>query len=203
VQSVEDERDERCERLEGLLALLCDVLSQTPIAGRYWMWGGVLLGWAREGRLLAHDVDADFNYRVEDEQRLQASLPALLQAGFRIARRFPNTEERPTEWALSAQGVMFDFFAVEIEDQRLRWSSYGCHREPPTPLGFVQNICEIRAWPLEEFEFLGRRWLKASDHEAELSDVYGEWRTPDPHWDYMHGRAIVERRPWDPSRHLL
>ena len=28
---------------------LNDVLEATPMAGRYWVWGGLLLGWAREG----------------------------------------------------------------------------------------------------------------------------------------------------------
>ena len=37
------------------------------------------------------------------------------------------------------------------------------------------------------------------DHEAELEALYGDWRTPDPGYDYMCSPAIVRRYPWDPS----
>ena len=30
-----------------------------------------------------------------------------------------------------------------------------------------------------------------------------DWRTPDPGYDYMRGPAIIECRPWDPSRYRL
>jgi hypothetical protein len=85
----------------------------------------------------------------------------------------------------------------------MQWSNYGTNTDPSSPYGYVQNVCEIPALPLEEFHFLGRYWLKPADHEAELTAIYGDWRTPDPDYDYMRGPAIIERRPWDPSRYLL
>jgi len=42
------------------LLRLHDVLADTEISGRNWVWAAMLLGWAREGDLLAHDRDADF-----------------------------------------------------------------------------------------------------------------------------------------------
>ncbi len=42
------------------LQLLNDTLAAHGLAQSYWLWGGVLLGWAREGAPLAHDRDADF-----------------------------------------------------------------------------------------------------------------------------------------------
>jgi hypothetical protein len=196
-------RDAR-ERQAARLRRLHDALASTPIAGRYWVSGGVLLGWAREGHLLSHDaLDADFNYRAEDAQRLEASLPALVDAGFRLARRFPNIDDQPTQWVVDLDEAIFDFFCVQIEGDRLRWSSYGTNTDPTSPHSHVQNICEIPALPLEEFAFLGRHWLKPVDHEAELTSIYGPWRTPDPNYDFMRGPAIVERRPWDPSRYQL
>ncbi|MGA2470388.1 MAG: hypothetical protein ABSG64_06825 [Solirubrobacteraceae bacterium] len=186
------------------LRRLHDALAPTPISGRYWVCGGVLLGWAREGQLLSHDaLDADFNYRSEDAERLEASLPALLDAGFRLARRFPNVDEVPTQWAVSLDDAIFDFFCVQISGERLRWSNYGTNTDRSSPHTHVQNICEIPALPLAEFRFLDRYWLKPDDHEAELTSVYGDWRTPDPGYDYMRGPAIIECRPWDPSRYRL
>src|SRR5689334_2771579 len=53
----------RTRNFEDDLRLLNDVLAATEFGPRYWVWGGMLLGWAREGRLIAHDIgDADFAY---------------------------------------------------------------------------------------------------------------------------------------------
>ena len=60
-------------------------------------------------------------------------------------------------------------------------------------------MCEIPAQPLEDVAFLGRTWLKTRDHDAELTALYGNWRVPEPGWDYLSGPAIVEPGPWDPS----
>ena len=70
----------------GDLRRLNDVLSHTSLAARYWVWGGMLLGWARDGSLLAHDtkhLDADFGVLAEDEERFDTAVPVLERAGFR------------------------------------------------------------------------------------------------------------------------
>jgi hypothetical protein len=172
-----------------------DVMARTPMAERYWFSGGALLGWAREGRLLTHDaLDVDFHYLAQDEDRFEASLPILAREGFRTSRRFPNVraEVEPTQWALSCEDAIFDFFRIEECDGHFRSRSYGGLGVKPT-----ENILALPAQPLEDFEFLGRRWLKPADHDAELTALYGSWRIPDPHFDYMQGCAIVQRRPWD------
>ena len=47
------------EEMIADLQRLNDVLATTPIANRYWLFGGLLLGYAREGSVLGHDaVDA-------------------------------------------------------------------------------------------------------------------------------------------------
>jgi hypothetical protein len=192
------------ERQAERLRLLHDVLATTPMSGRYWMFAGTLLGWAREGQLLGHDCDdADFMYRTDDEERLQASFPALAQAGFRLARTFPGVGQPPTQWALSYENAIFDFFAAEFRGDRLRYHSYGTNADPAHPHSHLQNVSELPASPLEEFYFLGRWWLKAADHDAELTGNYADWRTPEPGWDYMRGPSIVERRPWDPTRYEI
>jgi hypothetical protein len=33
--------------------------------------------------------------------------------------------------------------------------------------------------------------------------MYGDWRTPDPEWNYMRGRNIIATHPWDPSTYRL
>ena len=52
---------------------------------------------------------------------------------------------------------------------------------------------------LVPIEFLDRVWLKSEDHELELEHEYGDWRSPDPDWDYMRAHNIIGRAPWNPE----
>lgn len=181
-------------RLTVSLQLMHDVLAHSPIAGRYWVNGGMLLGWAREGALLGHDChDVDFFYRREDTERLEASFPLLEEAGFRLALRFPSVHGDATEYSFRRDGAKFEFFRAELIGDQLSYWHYGFADTP------VANEARIPAQPLEQFYFLGRSWLKPRDHEAELTTMYGDWRTPDPGYDYMRSPAIVASYPWDPS----
>jgi hypothetical protein len=183
--------DEQLKRLRAFH----DVMARTPMADRYWFSGGALLGWAREGQLLRHDaLDVDFHYLAEDADRFEASLPILAADGFRVGRRFPNVrpDVAAKQWALMKDGAVFDFFRIDDCGDHLRSYSYGW-RGPEA----LENELALPAQPLEEFFFLGRYWLKPTDHDAELTALYGDWRTPDPGFNYMDGRAIVSRRPWD------
>ncbi len=52
-----------------------DAMATTPLQNRCFVWGGLLLGWAREGAPLAHDfADADFLIRAEDEHLLEGPI---------------------------------------------------------------------------------------------------------------------------------
>ncbi len=188
------------------LRLLNDVLARTAVAGRYWVNGGLLLGWAREGAILSHDAaDADFFYLREDTDRLAASFPALLNAGFGLLYRFPGITGEATEFSFWRDGAKFEFFRAEVisgasadDPPRLRWWNYGYADHGP-----CANMAEIPAQPLEEFRFLDRTWLKAADHDLELSAMFDDWRVPRPDWDYMRAPTIVSRHPWDDSSHNL
>jgi hypothetical protein len=183
------------ERMVEQLRLLNDVLAASPMAGRYWIFSGMLLGLAREGDLLRHDlVDVDFAFRAADEERLLAALPQLAAAGFTPLYRFPSADAHATEYSFERGGAKFEFFAFEVVDDRFRFYSYGNGRNGPQA-----NELALPAQPLEPVEFLGRTWLKVRDHEAELEALYGDWRTPDPGYDYMCSPAIVRRYPWEDS----
>jgi hypothetical protein len=187
--------DDARAHLTASLQLLNDVLACSPIAGRYWVNGGLLLGWAREGAILGHDCDdVDFYYREDDTERLLASFTLLEGAGFRLSLRFPGAYGEPTEWSFRRDGAKFEFFRGQLVGDQLSYWNYGFG-----PNGPVANEARVPAQPLEQFYFLGRSWLKARDHEAELTAMYGDWRTPDPDYDYLRSPAIIATKPWDPS----
>jgi hypothetical protein len=191
------------QQMIGHLQLINDVLSRTPMAGRYWLFGGALLGYVREGNLLLHDsVDADFAFLAEDLQRLETCIPALVEAGFSPLYRFPGVEGDAFEWSFSRGNAKVEFFRHDVVGDHFRYHACG-HRDWGEPRGSVYNIYEIPAQPLEEFRFLGRTWLKPRDPELQLTAMYGDWRTPQPGWDYMRGPNIVETHPWDTSTYEL
>lgn len=177
------------------LQLLHDVLAGTGLHRRYWLFGGVVLGIVREGGLMAHDaVDVDFALLASDAWRFEAALPALFAAGFEPMFVFPGGDRPPTSWALRRGGLKFDFMLLEVAGDRFRYKNYALHGGAPS-----YRVCEIPAQPLEDVRFLDRTWLKTRDHDAELTALYGNWRVPEPGWDYLDGPAIVETGPWDPT----
>src|SRR5690242_18981984 len=71
------------ERFTADLRDLHDAIERTELHGHYWVFGGLLLGWAREGAILAHDsLDADFAVADRDFQRLVGAVPEIVKAGF-------------------------------------------------------------------------------------------------------------------------
>jgi hypothetical protein len=176
------------------LRRLNDALAPTAFGDSYWVWGGMLLGWAREGRLLGADLfDADFAF-VAGEPSFDKAIRTLVAAGFEPRARFCTNDGEPYEWRFVTNGGQFEFFAMTPIAGRHRYhiaTVGGPGLAPP-------NIAraEITAQHLVPFTFLRRTWLKSEDHERELTAIYGDWRTPHPdHW-WMNDRAIVSREPW-------
>jgi len=174
------------------LRLLHDVLERSELAGRYWVWSGLLLGWAREGQILAHDMqDADFAYLAEDEDRFQRTVPLLLEAGFRRWFSFRNNAGQVTEHVLTRRGAHVDFFQMREVGEQWEYFVYGVDERGP-----VELVGRLPRQRLEEFQFLGRSWLKVRDHDLELATIYGAWKVPDKTWSFLDDGGIVGRCPW-------
>lgn len=181
------------ERLREGMQKLNDVLRETPFADRYWVNGGCLLGYMRNGDLLPHDDDADFSFWREDRQLLLDALPRLLKNGFRKHRRWTNNELDDTEWTLKYRGVKLEFFEMHRADGKMRWYCYG--GEPMQEL-----LNEAPMHGVQECRMLSRTWLIPDEPEEYLEALYGDWRTPNPNYDYFHdSKAIIQRRLWQGS----
>jgi hypothetical protein len=176
---------------------LHDILEATPLANRYWLWGGGLLGWAREGRLLRHDPDLDFAVDDRYLEELVRAIPQIVAGGFRPLYWCFNNNDVLTEICFERNSHRFEFFLMTLRQHRYYYFLYG-------PLG--SETYQLETWvprqELVEFSFLGRRWWKAADHEAELGFIYGDWHTPDPTWNYMSSGVGGKLTPWKHSRPL-
>jgi cytidyltransferase-like protein len=176
--------------LVGGLRRLADGLRGTPLDERYWMVGGLLLGWAREGRPLASDLqDADLAYLDEDHDRFLASIPALVNAGLKPRHRFSSADGRYVEHRFRRRNVQFDFFRMTPVRARWRYSMFESGDEP------TELVAEVPAQPHVSFRSLGRDWRKVLDHDLALRWIYGDWRMDRPQWSFTSDRAIVERIP--------
>jgi len=168
------------------LRRLNDVLAHTPIADRYWVWAGLLLGWAREGGALSHDTsDADFAFLAEDFDRMCGSIPALTAAGFRLVCSYRNNDGEATQFVFERSGIHFDFLKLTPVDNRFHYFGYWDD---------VQLAFEIPAQQREPFDLFGRRWLKAKDHDLDLTALYGDWRTPRLDWDTSRDSPAINLR---------
>jgi hypothetical protein len=177
------------------LGRLNDVLAQTPLAGRYWVHGGVLLGWARDGKLLLNDLeDVDLAYRAEDRASFEAAIPSLIAAGFRLICVFHTLDGRTTIERFQRGRFWYEFFAMWPALGKLHAYSfsYGTLGGEDTHVEHVHEYPDDRLVP---FSFLGRTWLKPANHEAYLEANYGNWRVEDRGFTYLNSPSIIDRRP--------
>jgi hypothetical protein len=190
----------RVENFEEELVLLNDTLARSPLAGRYWIIGGLLIGWARQGSILPHDCqDADFGLLAEDREHFLATIPFLVAAGFAPFARYIDNRGVAVEYSFFKQGMRFDFFIHEPAGDNLRSTFFGISPAPNHPQP-IELICEVPRYRLAPMEFLGRTWLKPDDHEAFLTAEYGNWRTPDPAFDHRSDdRSVILINWWNNS----
>jgi hypothetical protein len=185
------------------LQRLNDVLADSPLAGRYWIQGGLLLGWAREGQIMLNDLaDVDFGYRAEDREAFERTIPLLAAAGFRQVLEFRNADDTVTIDKFARAYTRYDFFPMWPHEGHLRLytydSVYHAHDKSWEYFEFVHQFPDQELAP---FTFIGRTWYKHADHEAELDTNYGSWRVPDPGWTHRDSPGIIERRHCpDPER---
>jgi hypothetical protein len=121
----------------GHLRLINDVLAKTPMAGRYWVFGGLLLGYVREGNVLLHDsVDADFAFLAEDLPVLERCIPALADAGFRPLFRYPGLDGDAFEWSFQRGDAKLEFFRQDVVGDTFQYHVCGW-RNWDAPQGHV------------------------------------------------------------------
>jgi hypothetical protein len=198
-------RTRSAERFASDLRDLHDAIASTDLNAHYWMWAGLLLGWAREGAILQHDCyDADFAVRDADFDRLIRAVPAIVRAGFTRDRKFISDSGLVTELTFTRHGARFDFFRMFPDAGRLRYFIYNLKLTSVT-----ETEAELPDQPTEPFTFLGRTWLKHADHARELRAIYGKWEVPDPSWAFgdglNHGAQRISRHShsdfdWRPSQ---
>ena len=180
------------EAADTVLATVHAALSNDSLSGHWHLYGGALLGWARQGRMLDHDLN-DIDVAIDE-----AVLPELLEAidslclsGFSVDRVFVSNDSTVREIALAYNNVRVDLFV--FRDVHGFWDNRGFGDRHGRQSELVSMIPRQ---PLEPITLSGRPWPKVVDHDVELEAIYGDWRTPDPTWKFGNDRTVVRTEEW-------
>ncbi len=134
------------------------------------LMSGVLLGYHREGALLAHDKDIDIGLIGWEKQ-------------FEVAQALQATGNYQISWRdiRGEKTYLFDVYDL-INDVTIDFFFFHRHQDHflhgiDYKYGFTQNL-KFSLFELNEIEFLGDLFYIPSNVEQNLTENYGDWRTP-------------------------
>lgn len=182
------------ERVEAAFKKSLHFFNKTPMQSRFWICGGVLLGYAREGAIIRGDTDIDFHYWVEDEALLLEVLQGLPGKEFEYVGRYVNNEGVVTQHVLKVLGVKVEFFAAWRKDNCIEWNCYTTRHWNRPIRQFLNRIPDLQFEPVQFYEV---EVFKPVDHDLYLRALYGDWRKPMTDYTYyVDSAAIVSCEPW-------
>jgi hypothetical protein len=178
--------------VDNVLSSVHHALTVDGLIGHWHLYGGALLGWARQGRMLDHDLH-DIDIAVDEE-----ALPELLDVidslcldGFDVDRVFVSNDGSVREVALRYGEVRVDLFVFRSVQGFWDNRGYGDRHGRPSEL-----VSMLPRQPLETVRLNGLMWPKVERHEVELETIYGDWQTPDPTWKFGDDRSVVRTELW-------
>lgn len=195
------------------LRLFHDVLSSGPLAGKWRVFGGVVLGLERSGRLIDWDRDIDVVVLRDDLPALFQAVADLGESGFRFVENFLGNDRALIGIHLRRRGFQFDFFIADLVAPGEAGGTATLEfRELVLVDGSVLE--QTGRIPYQDSGYLpaaGRRWPCSADRRAELELMYGpNWRTPNRSWNGSAAPYVTAVRPytgvrgvWTPLEQLL
>ncbi len=149
----------------------------------HWLTDGTLLGFYREGKILSHDIDADFGVFIKDYKK--EIIDAFVQNGWELELVFGKIS-LGFELSFKKDNEKVDLFFFYEEDNKFwhgAWIAKG--RKKRNLIKYYYDKFELK-----ETEFLGEKFLIPADTEHYIETKYGKsWRTPVKEWDWAFGPA--------------
>jgi tetratricopeptide (TPR) repeat protein len=154
----------------------------------FFLRGGTLLGCIREGDFLAHDKDVDIGvFETIGKDELVQLITAAPQ--FRLQAEAHEQDNRVSFSVLHANGTFFDiYFHKDLGDQ------YRVECFMPGK-SFTRTFTKFTLKPVG---FAGSTYLVPENHDRYLTELYGDWRIPDPYFD-----SLVSAQNLDPGSEII
>ncbi len=184
------------------LRLFHDVLASGPLAGKWRVFGGAILGLERSGKLIDWDPDIDVLVLRDDFPALVRAVSDLHRSGFRLVENFVGSDGKVIGIHLRRHGFQFDFFLADLIAPGVKAGEPAAQfRELVLLEGSVFE--QTGTLPYTDVGYVvtaGRHWPCSADRIAELEAIYGpNWRTPDRSWTGAQAPYVVARQPYDGS----
>lgn len=134
------------------------------------LMSGVLLGYLREGQILPHDKDLDLGL-IGWQSQFEVAQALLASGQYQVSwRRLRGAQTFLFDVVDLKYGVAIDFFFYHPQgDHFLHGIDY--------KYGFTQNL-RFSPFALKEVDFLGERFWIPDNADQNLTENYGDWRTP-------------------------
>jgi hypothetical protein len=134
------------------------------------LMSGVLLGYLREGQILPHDKDLDLGL-IGWQQQFEVAQALLATGHYHVSWRcLRGAQTFLLDVVDLKYGVAIDFFFFHPHaDHFLHGIDY--------KYGFTQNL-RFSSFALKEVDFLGDRFWIPDNADQNLTENYGDWRTP-------------------------
>ncbi len=147
----------------------------------HWLTDGTLLGYYREGKLLAHDKDADLGVFIKDYK--PEIITAFKKKGWKLRYVFGKLSVG-FELTFEKNKEHIDLFFFYEEGDKFwhgAWSYFD---------GKKRNLIKYYydKFSLKETDFLGEKFLIPADTLHYIETKYGkDWKTPQKNWDWAFG----------------
>lgn len=135
---------------------------------------GTLLGYARQKSFLSHDKDIDVG--IFEADNIYDVINTLMQSGkFSVKKGYFNLErifQMPVVHLPT--GFAIDVFIYHKDGD-------GLITGVQSNFGYIQNF-RFSHFDLQEIDFINTRFYAPSDIDKNLTENFGDWQTPDPHF---------------------
>ena len=135
---------------------------------------GTLLGYARQKSFLSHDKDIDVG--IFEADNIFDVINTLMSSGkFSVKKGYFNIERMYQMPVVHlATGFAIDVFIYHKDGD-------GLVTGVQSNFGYTQNF-RFSQFDLQEIEFINTRFYAPADIDQNLTENFGDWKTPDPHF---------------------
>lgn len=135
---------------------------------------GTLLGYARQKSFLSHDKDIDVGI-FEADNVFDVINTLMLSGKFSVKNGYFNIERMYQMPVVHLPtGFAIDVFIYHQDGD-------GLITGVQSNFGYTQNF-RFSKFDLQEIEFIGTRFYAPSDIDKNLTENFGDWKTPDPNY---------------------